>query len=160
MAISPSPGWFVCVCFCLFTNWAQTRKLGKLVQCSNQLGQISADIIEIRHKKSKQSPNTFAGIGTEFDIHNPLNSFLKYYILECSGMLCSSYWSWAPTNILFTQSGTIWRAPNRSFSEHRNESTFVYLFEKTAPHPRLSNLWNTPGKRFKIEIKVAEVSQL
>ena len=59
--------------------------------------------------------------------------------------------------ILFTQSVKLWRAPNRSFSEHRNESTFVYLFEKTAPHPRLSNLWNTPGKIFKIKIKVAEV---
>ena len=60
--------------------------------------------------------------------------------------------------ILFTQSGKTRRAPNRSFSEHRNESRFVYSFEETAPHQRLSKLWTTPLKGFKI--KVPEFSQL
>ena len=60
--------------------------------------------------------------------------------------------------ILFTQSVKLWRAPNRSFSEHRNESRFVYSFEETAPHQRLSKLWTTPLKGFKI--KVPEFSQL
>ena len=44
------------------------------------------------------------------------------------------------------------------FSEHRNESRFVYSFEETAPHQRLSKLWTTPLKGFKI--KVPEFSQL
>ena len=75
---------------------------------------------------AKQSHNTFAGIGTEFDIHNPCNSFL---IVGC---FAAHNGPEDLQTILFTQSGKIWRASNRSFSEHRNESRFVFSSEETA----------------------------
>ena len=97
----------VCLCMFLFVHkLGSNQEIGK---CCPVLKSVGSDFSRYHWNSTQEvKTNTFAIIGTEFDIHNPSNSFLKYHTLECSGMFnYSSYWSWASTNHIIHSIGKI-----------------------------------------------------